>query len=67
MTDVSLLYSMKYASQVKVMKETLTTIQMGQTFETQLTVPWLDLYNWLLINILKNIQYLFFHRMPYQI
>lgn len=66
MIDASLLYSMKYASQFVVMKETLTTIQMGQTFETQWTVHWLDLYNWLLINISNNIQYLFFHRMPYQ-
>lgn len=66
MIDASLLYSMKYASQFVVMKKTLTTIQMGQTFETQWTVHWLDLYNWLLINISNNIQYLFFHRMPYQ-
>lgn len=48
MIDASLLYSMKCASQFEVMKETLTIIQMGQIFETQWTVHWLDLYNWLL-------------------
>lgn len=66
MIDASLLYSMKCASQFEVMKETLTIIPMGHTFETQWTVNWLDLYNWLLINISNNTQYLFFHRIPYQ-